>query len=206
MRFLISSVVLLLCCSCSLKTTQGWVPQPVSKSFVENLYFSNPETDYTYKAKINLYGKNFSGILVIKKTGTETHRVAFVTEFGNKIFDFLYQGDTFTKNFVLPDLDKKLVVNTLKKDFRLLIMERSAVVQQYTGEGVEIYKTEQDNRFNFYVVDVPSQRLQKIINTSKSKEKVTITFISENTTKATDISIEHENIKLKIELVQFSKN
>ena len=82
------------------------------------------QTDYVYKAKIDVYGRYFGGILILKKVDENSHRVVFTTEFGSKIFDFLYEGDTFTKNFMIDDLDKKIIVNTLRKDFKILISEK----------------------------------------------------------------------------------
>ena len=101
-RFLaISFLASFLLVSCSLKTTEGLRQVHFNKTVVENPYFSNPEIDYVYKAKIEVYKKNFGGILIIKKTGPESHRVVFTTEFGSKLFDFQFEGDTFTKNFIV---------------------------------------------------------------------------------------------------------
>lgn len=86
-RFLVISLSLVFSLtSCSLKTTEGLRPIDLNEvaklnKVVENLYFSNPEIDYVYKAKIKVYNKNFGGILIVKKTGPENHRVVFTTEF-----------------------------------------------------------------------------------------------------------------------------
>ncbi len=134
-RFLaISFFIILLLVSCSLKTTEGLRQVHFDKTTVENPYFSNPEIDYVYKAKIEVYNKNFGGILIIKKIGSDSHRVVFTTEFGSKLFDFQFEGDTFTKNFVVEDLDKKFIVNILKDDFKLLVKENAAVLSVYESE------------------------------------------------------------------------
>ena len=204
-RFLAISFVLILCNSCALRTTRGLRETPVTKAEVTNPYFSSSSIDYVYKAKIDIYGKYFGGILIIKKVAEDTHRVVFTTEFGSKIFDFLYEGDTFVKNFVLEDLDKKIIVNTLRKDFKLLINETAVVLEQYASEGNRIYKTKSGNRFNFYFFNTEETVLEKIIQTSKIKEKVEIEFTSENEL-AQQITIEHSNIKLKIDLDYFKKD
>jgi len=205
-RFLIISLLLIVCNSCALKTTEGLRAVEVTNAEVANPYFSNTDIDYVYKAKIEIYGKYVGGILIIKKVEEDSHRVVLTTEFGNKIFDFLYKGDSFTKNFVLEDLDKKIIVNTLQRDFKLLISERSKVEEQFATKGQQIYKSKSNNRFNFYFFDEKSVILKRIIQTSKRKEKVEIVFTSKRNDLAQKIRINHSNIKLKIDLNYFNKN
>lgn len=205
-RFLIisflSSFILM---SCSLKTTEGLREIHFNRVEVENLYFSNPAIDYVYKAKIQLYGKNFGGILIIKKLGFENHRVVFTTEFGSKLFDFQFEGDTFTKHFVVEDLDKKFIINILRKDFTLLVNESAKVLAVYEAKNQKVYKTQSRKRLNFYFVDDASEKLHKIVNTSKTKEKMEIGFISSEENIADIIIIKHNNIKLTIDLEKFKK-
>jgi hypothetical protein len=205
-RFLaISFLASLLLVSCSLKTTEGLRQVHFNKTEVENPYFSNPEIDYVYKAKIEVYKKNFGGILIIKKTGTESHRVVFTTEFGSKLFDFQFEGDTFTKHFIVKDLDKKFIVNILKDDFKLLVNEKAKVLAVYESENQRIYKAQREDRFNFYFIGEESEILQKIVNTSKTKEIVKINFTTSDGKIADTIAIKHSNIKLTIDLEKFKK-
>ncbi|WP_310992927.1 hypothetical protein [Aequorivita marina] len=206
-RFLIISLLFgALLSSCSLKTTEGLRQVGFNRVEVNNPYFSNPTIDYVYKAKIQLYRKNFGGILILKKLGPKNHRIVFTTEFGSKLFDFQFEGDSFTKHFVVKDLDKKFIINTLRKDFKLLITERAKVSAVYLKDNQRLYKTQSDGSFNFYFLDDEAEVLQKIVNTSKTKEKVEIGF---NTYEKKDIAdricIKHHNIKLTIELEKFKK-
>ncbi len=205
-RFLaISFLSIFAMASCSLKTTEGLRQVHFNKTEVENPYFSNTEIDYVYKAKIEVYGKNFGGILIIKKISPENHRVVFTTEFGSKLFDFQFEGDTFTKHFVVEDLDKKFIVNILKDDFKLLVNESAKVLAVYESKNQRIYKTQSDERFNFYFLEDKSEKLKKIVNTSKTKEKVEIDFTSSEENIADIITIKHNNIKLTIDLEKFKK-
>jgi hypothetical protein len=203
-RFLISSVLLIFLVSCAPTFTKGLVEFPPTKASVFNPYFANDSQDYIYKAKIDVYGRYFGGILVIKKTGDEIHRVVFTTEFGSKIFDFEYEGHTFTKNFVIPDFDKKIIVNTLKKDFKILTQEQMFVASQLEDSGVAIYKTASKKRSNYYFFGL-NDTLQKIIHASSSKEKVVFLFQDVSKSVANKITINHQNIKLDIVLDYFKK-
>lgn len=203
-RFLaISLLSFLVLTSCSLMTTEGLRQVSFSKKEIENPYFSNLDIDYVYKAKIGLYNKNFGGILIIKKTGPQSHRVVFTTEFGSKLFDFEFEGETFTKNFMVEDLDKKIIINILKEDFRVLLNENAKVSAVYQSQNQRIYKTIDGERFNFYFLDNNSEQLKKIVNTSKTKEKVDIDFTSSEENIAETVLIKHNNIKLSIDLEKF---
>lgn len=205
-RFLIISFLSsFLLSSCSLKTTEGLRQVSFKKVEIENPYFSNAEIDYVYKTKIQLYGKNFGGILIIKKLGFKNHRVVFTTEFGSKLFDFQFEGDSFIKHFVVEDLDKKFIINILKKDFKLLVNESAKVSALYESKNQKVYKTQAEKGFNFYFLDDESKKLKKIVHTSKSNEKVAIDFITSYENIADIIAIKHNNIKLTIDLEKFKK-
>lgn len=206
-RFLvISALSFFVLSSCSVRTTEGLRQIDLNKTVIENPYFSNPEIDYVYKAKIEVYNKNFGGILIIKKTGHESHRVVFTTEFGSKLFDFQYEGDTFTKNYAVEDLDRKIFINILRDDFKLLVNENAKVLAVYESENEKVYKTQSDKRFNFYFFENDSEKLLKIVNTSKTREKVEIDFTSSEEKIADTIVIKHNNIKLTIDLEKFKKD
>ena len=205
MRYLLISFLFISLISCSLKTTKDLLEVDLSKNTIENAYFSDESKDYVYKAKIEVYGNNFGGILIIKKQSENKHRVVFTTEFGNKLFDFLYEGDKFTLNYIVEELDKKMIVNTLQKDFKILISERQKVNNQFQSEDFEVYQTTDSNRNNFYFFNKKSATLDKIVNASKSKEKLEILFDNIEGKNANSIVINHKNIKLNIELEKFKK-
>lgn len=202
MRYLATSLLLAMLVSCALKTTEGLREQKVPATEIKNPYFSNASLDYVYKAKLNVYGRHFGGILVIKKLGEKQHRVVFTTEFGNRIFDFSYDEDVFTTNFVIAQLDKKLIVNILKRDFRLLIKEHITAISKYESDSSTIYKSRDGNRFNFYKFAREDGRLQSIVHATKNKEKIICSFQG-TTHVAKHIKITHQNMKLNISLIKF---
>ena len=205
MRYLLISILFLIQTSCALQITKDWKRSEPTKEYVENSYFSELTADYVYKAKITVYGHKFGGILIVKKLVEEEHRVVFTTEFGNKLFDFSYQKNTFKKNFIVEDLDKKMIVNTLQKDFKLLISEKIMVEEQYDLEHEIVLKTCDDKRSNFYFINKKTHTLDKIVNTSKSKQKVEVLYKEVEGGMANNIWINHQNINLQIELKKFEK-
>ncbi|MCF6346969.1 MAG: hypothetical protein L3J20_01550 [Flavobacteriaceae bacterium] len=198
--------MLLSLTSCTLVTTKNLVRAPIVKAEYQNLYFSNTNTDYVYKSKIDVYGNYFGGILIIKKIDKSHHRVVLTTEFGSKVFDFEFQNDNFKVNSILEELNRKMIVNTLKKDFQLLLNEQISVTKEYKNADYTIYQSQNKKRFNFYFINNKTADLEKLINTSKTKEKVIIIFNNIDGKLAKKILIAHKSIKLKITLNYLDNN
>jgi len=75
-----------------------------------------------YKTDIVIYSNNLTGITVIKKVDSSI-RVVSISEMGMKYFDFEF---TFNQqmepivHYIMEPLNKKLLINMIKKDFGLL--------------------------------------------------------------------------------------
>lgn len=193
------AVVLVSCGS----VTKNYTPKKLDKTAVEVPYFSDSKTDYVYKTNITVYGHDMSGIFIAKKINDTTHRVVFTTEFGNKLLDFEISEKTFKINSIVSELDRKILINTLKEDFRLLLKKEYLLQEQFENESDNIYKSADGKRDNYLFVSKKEQKLEKVVHSSKTKEKITITFTLENDIFAKKVVILHQNIKLKIELNYF---
>lgn len=198
--FLTISSCLLLLSSCAVKTVEGFEQKETALKSYTAKYFSDPAKDYVYKAQISVYGRDFGGIFIAKKINDTLYRAAFTTEFGNKLFDFEVTDNSFKVNYILEELNKKIIVNTLKRDFMLLLKKHHDVAQQYESPQNTVYKSNDGKRFNYIFTDKTSGRLSRLVNATKSKEKTIITYNAESDILAQNIVIDHKNIKLKIEL------
>lgn len=196
----ISFFLFIIFTSCSLKTTRGLLKQSKTVSVFNNSYFSNTKKDYIYKAKIDIYGNYFGGIIIFKKIKNEHHRIVFTTEFGTKIFDFEIIANYLKKNYIIEKLNKKLIINTLENDFRLLLKEENNIKATFGNNNYVLYQSEFNNNIKFFKVNKTNKQLKKIIYTSKYKEKVHILFGYTKNDVANDITISHKNIKLNIHL------
>lgn len=202
-RLLVISCVMLFL-SCKTYTIEGVSKKETNQTIFENPYFSNPEIDYVYKAHIEVYGNDLSGIFVVKMINDSVHRIVITTDFGNKILDVELSEDSFKVNYILENLNKKIIINTLKKDFRLLVQRKHLIHEVVENDTHIIYISEDQKRRNYFYENKRSGTFEKLQNASKSKEKVAFSFISKNTTFAESILIQHYNIKLKIELNQIT--
>ncbi|RKR14494.1 hypothetical protein CLV91_0571 [Maribacter vaceletii] len=199
MRYLLSSICFFVMVSCSsYPKKNGFTESNVSVSQVYNPYFSNAAKDYVYKADLQFYKKKFSGIIIIKKITDKEHRLVFTTEMGNKIFDFSFYQNTFKVNHVLEEMNKKIILNVLERDFTTLVKEFNVSTQTYTKENLEVKEAEVLNKNHFYFYK--NIGLTKIVRENNGKENVIYHFLDIEDTAAKRILIEHKNIKLKIQL------
>ncbi|WP_337967977.1 hypothetical protein [uncultured Flavobacterium sp.] len=202
-QFLIINCLLALVLVSCGSVTKNYTPKKLDKTSYQVPYFTDSNTDYVYKTNITVYGHEISGIFIAKKINDTTHRVVFTTEFGNKLLDFEISKKTFKVNSIVSELDRKILINTLTEDFRLLLKNEYLIQEQFENETDNIYKSEDGNRDNYLFVSKKTSKLEKVVNASKTKEKITLLFSSENNIFAEKIQIIHQNIKLKIELNYF---
>ena len=202
MRILLSSLCVFLLMACgSYPKKQGFVPSANTSKELLNPYFSDVSKDYVYKAKIDAFQKSFGGIFVVKKLGNDHHRIVFTTEMGNTIYDFEFQGVNFKINRILPEMDKKLLINVLKRDFLALIKENPPRTKYYSKADNTIAEATLQSKKHYYTFE--DGQLKKIVQTGSGKEKVTFLFsgISDNIAKK--IVLSHHNFKLQIVLTAF---
>lgn len=200
----ISILLALVLSSCStLNVVQEYTPIVVTKSTLDAPYFSSTDVDYLYKANIAVYGNELSGIFIAKKINETTHRVVFTTEFGNKLLDFEISETDFKVNSIVDELNRKILINTLKTDFRLLLKNKFSVQKQFENDKATVYQSSDANEFNYLFVSKSDGKLSKIVHTSKRKEKINISFTSENNIFAEKVVIQHNNMNLRIEFNYF---
>lgn len=198
MRFLLISFLLFSIGCGSYPKKQDFKESTFDKVEIDNLYFSDPIQDYVYKADIKIFKNSFSGIFIVKKLGDEHHRIVFTTEMGNKLFDFEFLAKNFKINHILPEMDKKVLKNVLKRDFFALIEEKPISENSYSNGDLRMIESELLSKKHYYLIE--DGALKKIIRTRNGKQKVTFLFSKINDDLANNIQIKHQNIKLEINL------
>lgn len=198
-RYLLISAFFSLFLSCKSYQIPDAIEVEKTTSVVQNHYFSDESIDYVYKTHIEVYGNQLSGIFIAKRINDSIHRMVLTTDFGNKLLDFEISENSFKVNFIVDNLNKKLIINTLEADFRTLLQVNHKVLKSYKTNNETIYQTENNH---YFFNDLISNNLTKIIKTNKRKEKVIFTFDSKKATFAENITIQHNNIKLNIEFNQ----
>ena len=200
MRFLFSSLLLLLCLGCtSYPKKNGFTSINSTIASSNNPYFSDNGKDYVYRANIEAFGNTFAGLFIVKKLGRNHHRIAFTTELGNKIFDFTFKDDDFKVNQILKELDKKILINILKNDFRVLVKENTRIEKTFASIDNTLYQTDIEGKTYFYCME--EDELHKIIQVKNGKSTVEFLFSEINDDLAKTIQINHQNLRLAIRLM-----
>jgi len=201
--FLYSSVFLLLvsCKSYQLKDVKS---VSNTEKTVENLYFSSKE-DYVYKCQMDIYKNHISGILIIKKISDTTHRVVMTSDFGNKMIDFEISENDFKLNYVLADLDKKMVINFLKNDFQELLKRNYLVNESFENDDSKIYLSRIDKKRYYLFFNKENNLLKQIIYTKNNKQKIDFSFDAKKHIFADSLNLQHKDFKINIKLFQITE-
>ncbi|QNK77343.1 hypothetical protein H7F37_14760 [Winogradskyella sp. PAMC22761] len=205
-RFLIINLfILCLFSSCAISTVKGLSEYDAEVTEFSNPYFANADIDYVYKTKIKAYNNDFGGILIIKKIKENNHRIVFATNFGNKIFDFELINNEMKTHFIMKELDRKIIINTLKRDFQTLTQEHNKINKAFSDdEGHLIFQSKTEKRFNHYFVNQQTKKLTQITNTNHSKEKVILSFSNIKNSIAENINIQHLTAPIEINISYLS--
>lgn len=176
-----------------------------NQKWIENLYFSSND-DYVYKCSMDIYGNQISGLLIIKKIANDTHRVVMTSDFGNKMIDFEISENHFKLNYVLEDLNKKMVINFLKNDFQELLRQKYSVTEHYENIESEIYQSNIDKKQYYLFVDKTTGLLKELVYTKNHREKIDFSFVAKKTNFADTVNIAHKDFKIKIKLTQITED
>ncbi|MCX8522919.1 hypothetical protein OF897_03155 [Chryseobacterium formosus] len=198
------SLIILSFVSCKTYHLIDATPISNTEKTVENLYFSSKE-DYVYKCQMDIYKNHISGILIIKKINETTHRVVMTSDFGNKLIDFEISENDFKLNYVLPDLDKKIVINFLKNDFQKLLKQKYAVNESFENDSTKIFYSKTDKDGYYLSFNKENSLLKQIVYTKNNKEKIDFTFEAKKPTFAETIEIQHKDFKINIKLFQITE-
>ncbi|MBO9700293.1 MAG: hypothetical protein J7604_08785 [Sporocytophaga sp.] len=204
--FILSSILIVLLFSCkgSKTAVTGEERRPLKSDELISLFKSDSGA-FVYKTAVDVYGHYLSGLLIIKNTEPDKYRLVFTTEVGVKLFDFeLGPSDFFKVHYCIDQMNKKVVINLLRDDFRLLLMNpliaSEAVVSKDSTHVIYRLRGKKEENAYFYKLD--DGKLSKIMTTygKKSKTKVEILFTDYSGEVPSNILLDHQNIKLTIKM------
>ena len=127
------------------------------------------------------------------------------SDFGNKMIDFKISENDFKLNYVLADLDKKMVINFLKNDFQELLRQKYLVAESFEDENSNIFRSEVDKKDYFLYFNKENSLLTQIVYTKNKKEKINFTFEAKKPTFAETIHLEHKDFKIDIKLFKITE-
>jgi len=184
---------------------------PLRKGYKETDYkqVSVLKSDFKkviYRTTIDVYGKHFSGIMVIKKIEKDTsYRLVFLSELGMKIFDFEFNNnlkDRFKIHQILEPINKKLLISTLRKDFELFLKlnHKNTKSKTYSSNNSIIEKVKFNSLYNYYTYNNDSNYVTQILQKGWLLKKLIITNIGYSENSPDSVNFTHKGINLTINL------
>jgi len=167
----------------------------------------NRNNSLLYKAKINLYTKYFSGLIILKQTDSITSHLTFITEIGMKMFDFEVQHNNFKLVYVFAPLNKPKILKLLENDMKLILLEHllNQEAQVYEKKPNRIYKRTQKLKY-YFKSNVETKTIEKITVKGSLFTKEKVWYFYNSDLNAKQVRLKHKGlIRLKIELNNITK-
>ncbi len=155
-----------------------------------------------YATSVDVLNKHLSGLLAVKSVPDSSIYTVFQSEMGLTYFEFEWERNgTFHARNVINKMNKKSVINALRKDFELMLMnnlDTSNVTTFYDQQ--ELYtRYQKGSGFVYRVTDSTCTSLKRMESASKRKTIVEMNMF--NTSGIPDsVFISHKNFKFNISL------
>jgi hypothetical protein len=160
-----------------------------------------------YSTQVDVLKHHLSGLLFFKQMPDSSLRVVFANEMGFKFFDFEFKKDGgFVKHYMLPKMDKKAVVKTLRSDFELVLLRpdlTGAHIMQDSSYRYTVVPTAKGS--NYYITDAACERLERIEKSSRRKPVVKVWFGHYEAGVPDTINIRHQGFTFNISLQRVQK-
>lgn len=182
-------ILLIFLQSCSIYT-QNFQEKENSISTYTPYYLENFR-EANFKVSIEAFGNQFGGIMVAKRFNANHYRVAMMNEFGGKLLDFELIDQQLKLNYAIEQLDRKMLLKLLEKDFSMIFTENNSILKSYHSEENQILATKNSI---YYILN---QNYLNEIHFAKNKLKTRIEVISTEE-NLPNFEINHENMPIKI--------
>lgn len=155
-----------------------------------------------YGASIDVTGHHISGLLFLKTMPDSSQRAVFTSETGVTFFDFEWskKGD-FKSLHAIRKLKKKLVLNTLRKDFELVVVPaalRNSLTQDASNKGY--YSGIRKKEILKFKMEAGCRSVSSVEVMGKKGKLVDCNFFPEGKNIPDSVSIVHHNFNMKIVL------
>ena len=161
-----------------------------------------------YHASVDVVGKHISGLLLIKNMSDGSYRVVFTNEAGVTFFDFGFTpAGSFKVYNIIKQLDKKPVIQTLRKDFALILglPFRNASYQTYAMNDEVFFGVKQKKEMAYFITSKDCASLRRLELGSARKRKVTVHLNGQQYPTPDKIELVHDTFSMQINLTRFEK-
>lgn len=173
-------------------------------SSIPRSIFPSQTQSLLYKAQVDLYGRYFGGLLLVKWMPDSTYRLIMTTETGISLFDLELHTDTMIVHSCMEKLNKTPVLKTIENDFKLvLLMHTINQVPQLLEDAEKrhlVYKYTKGKKHIYYFIENKTGYLNRIEEASPWYKKISISLNSFERDIPVNMEFKHYNAKLQIKL------
>ncbi len=153
-----------------------------------------------YESKMNFFGNELDGLLIVKVQGENHLRIAFTSKIGPRFFDIELKNGEFIKHYVMEYMDKNMLLGTLENDFKLLFLQiESKQEPKYRMINQQQHIKLKYNKSNV-IVKIPagSDSVSEVTQKKNGLTKVVINY--DHTKSMEKIALNHKRLKISMEL------
>ncbi len=161
-----------------------------------------------YNASVDVMGRHLSGLLLVKNMPDSSKRVVFTNEAGVTFFDFGFSQDgSFKVHSIISQLKKKAVIETLRKDFELMmgLPFQKGVFKRFTNSDEIYFGVMQKNETAYFITSKDCASLQRLEWGSARKRKVSVETPGSGYPSPDRIEIIHHTFNMQIKLTRIEK-
>ena len=191
---------------CSPKMFSGLESAGTKKNISkQELYpvFKAADSVRMFNMQIDYKETNLTGLLIVKPESDNSFRAIFTTLFGMTVFDFEFSETEFKVNRIMEQMNKKMVLNLLKKDFRTLFLYNiplSFNAKTYQGKDAVIgYKIKTKDGKGYFLTNTAEKQLQKV-EMPGCITLLRLDYQNYNNSFPEQIIMHHPKIKLSMQL------
>ncbi len=158
-----------------------------------------------YTADVDVLNKHLSGLLLIKTMPDSSIRTVFTNEMGVKYFDFEFSlTKVFVVHYIIKQMNRKTVINTLHKDFEMMLMNRLNFSTAYAlqDDHYNYIVFPEHHEFIYYILAKNKDELIQVERTSKRNSKVKLLMKSYQQGEPDSIVFSHSNFNFVIKLTR----
>lgn len=159
-----------------------------------------------YRASVDVYGNHISGLMFFKTLPDSSTNVVFTTETGLTFFNFSWdKAGQFKVQHVIKKLNKKAVINLLRKDLELVI-----VPSFYVNHAVPAEEHTQAVQFKkervFFSMSEDCSSIEKVEVRHGNNIKTKVSYFPLNKNIPDSVNIEHLNFNMQLALGRIDRN
>jgi hypothetical protein len=194
---------------CSFPLLNGYRHAEACIDFVPGSWFGSDSGHFLMNTRIDIRGKHFTGLMVIKPQGPDQYRTVFITEIGLKVLDMEFTpGQGVRIHYAMDALNKKAFISMLVHDLRLVLMTGSddGILLRDRDTGDLVLEIAGQGRRYYYHFPSGRDRASEAVQSRCMLKKARASFHGTSANGIDSVKINHYHNNLRIQMFRIRQN